>query len=427
MDHIVERGMSNSTYAIVAHHYWNRAGGGQLVCAAAVKALELAGFQPVLASTVRIDVSRYPEWFGVDLSKYPRVDLGAELRAFGIYLRLLVGSSIRKALRRYRADIIFTDEYTYKGVSNTVKKRGVKLVEYIHFPVEASFRKEFSHTGVYYGEDPYVLERYGRFPMNLYYRLYLRLLPTFLRENPFDVAGLVLANSRWTAELAGRIYGEEPEVLNPPIPPNVEVVKEPEPFEVRGDVVVMVGRFSEEKRYHWVVQEVLPRLRRVCGAVRLYIFGSTGTRTSRAYRSRLAEVAKSAGFKVSAEPGTEADVYLVENAPRKVINEVMDRAKVFLHATINEHWGIAVAEAMARGLPVVVHRSGGTWSDLAGEGSYGIGYTTAEEATEAVAKLLTDRGGWSYYSKKSTERALGLTLDRFTGRFTELLKKVGMG
>jgi glycosyltransferase involved in cell wall biosynthesis len=120
-------------------------------------------------------------------------------------------------------------------------------------------------------------------------------------------------------------------------------------------------------------------------------------------------------------------VYLVENAPRKVINEVMDRAKVFLHATINEHWGIAVAEAMARGLPVVVHRSGGTWSDLAGEGSYGVGYNTAEEAAEAVAKLLTDRGGWSYYSKKSTERALGLTLDRFTGRFTELLTKVGGG
>jgi glycosyltransferase involved in cell wall biosynthesis len=421
LDHILEGGVSNSTYAIVAHHYWNRPGGGELVCASAAKAFELAGFRPVLVSPVRIHVERYPEWFGIDLSSYPKIDLGIELRAFGLYLRLLNGVAIRAALRRFREGLVFTDNPTYRGVV----KGAVKIVEYIHFPFETLFKLGF--TGSSYLEDPYFAQRYSKFPMNMYFRAYLELLKRFSRENPFDVAGLVLANSRWTAELAGRIYGEEPEVLNPPIPPNVEVVKEPKPFEVRGDVVVMVGRFSEEKRYHWVVQEVLPRLRRVCGAVRLYIFGSTGTRTSRAYRSRLAEAAKSAGFKVSAEPGTEADVYLVENAPRKVINEVMDRAKVFLHATINEHWGIAVAEAMARGLPVVVHRSGGTWSDLAGEGSYGIGYNTAEEATEAVAKLLTDRGGWSYYSKKSTERALGLTLDRFTGRFTELLKKVGGG
>jgi len=295
--------MGGVAYAIVAHHYWNRAGGGQLVCAAAAKALDVTGFQPVLVSTVRIDVSKYPEWFGVDLSKYPRVDLGIELRAFGIYLRLLVGLSLSKALRKYRADVIFTDEYTYKGVSSAVKKKRIKLIEYVHFPVEASFRREFSSTGVYYGEDPYVLERYGRFPMNLYYRLYLRLLPIFLRENPFEVADLVLTNSRWTAELAKRVYGEEPVVLNPPIPPSVEVVEEPRPFEEREDAVVMVGRFSEEKRYHWVIEEVLPRLRREVPSVKLYVFGSTGTRTSRAYYERLVSLASRAGFRVSRELG----------------------------------------------------------------------------------------------------------------------------
>lgn len=417
--------MGGVAYAIVAHHYWNRAGGGQLVCAAAAKALDVTGFQPVLVSTVRIDVSKYPEWFGVDLSKYPRVDLGIELRAFGIYLRLLVGLSLSKALRKYRADVIFTDECTYKGVSSAVKKERIKLIEYVHFPVEASFRREFSSTGVYYGEDPYVLERYGRFPMNLYYRLYLRLLPIFLRENPFEVADLVLTNSRWTAELAKRVYGEEPVVLNPPIPPSVEAVEEPRPFEEREDAVVMVGRFSEEKRYHWVIEEVLPRLRREVPSVKLYVFGSTGTRTSRAYYERLVSLASRAGFRVSRELGAGADVYLVENASRATINEVLDRARAFLHATVNEHWGIAVAEAMARGLPVVVHRSGGTWSDLAGEGTYGLGYSTADEACEVLVKVVTDPGRWSHYSTRSTERARELTIERFTRRFVELLRKLG--
>ena len=416
--------MGSMTYALVAHHYWNRAGGGQLVCAAAAKALEIAGFQPVLVSTVRIDVSKYPEWFGVDLSKYPEVDLGIKLRAFGIYLRLLVGLSLRRALSRYCADAIFTDECTYKGVSSTVRRGGVRLIEYVHFPVEASFRKELSSTGVYYGEDPYVLERYGKFPMNIYYRLYLRLLPIFLRENPFEVASLVLTNSRWTAELAKRVYSEEPVVLNPPIPPNVEVVGEPNPFEVREDAVVMVGRFSEEKRYHWVIEEVLPRLRREVPSVKLYVLGSTGTRTSRAYYGRLVSLASRLGLKVSRELGTEADVYLVENAPRATINEVMDRARIFLHATVNEHWGIAVAEAMARGLPVVVHRSGGTWSDLAGEGAYGLGYSTADGAAEAVLKLLVDGNSWKSTSRKSVERSKDLKFSNFISRLCGLVREL---
>jgi glycosyltransferase involved in cell wall biosynthesis len=186
----------------------------------------------------------------------------------------------------------------------------------------------------------------------------------------------------------------------------------------------MVGRFSEEKRYHWVIGEVLPRLREEVPSAKLYIFGATGTRTSRAYYGRLLSLASRAGFKVSGDLGAEADVYLVENAPRDTINEVLDRARAFLHATVNEHWGVAVAEVMARGVPVVVHRSGGTWSDLVGEGSYGLGYTSAEEAAEALAKLLTDPGLWSAMSRRSSERAADMMFTNFIGRFGGLVRRV---
>jgi alpha-1,2-mannosyltransferase len=98
--------------------------------------------------------------------------------------------------------------------------------------------------------------------------------------------------------------------------------------------------------------------------------------------------------------------------------------KVFLHATVNEHWGIAVAEAMARGLPVVVHRSGGAWSDLASEGLYGLGYTDAEEAVEAVAKLLTDASTWRRYSEKSVEKAKQLEFSKFIEKASSTIKIV---
>jgi len=110
--------------------------------------------------------------------------------------------------------------------------------------------------------------------------------------------------------------------------------------------------------------------------------------------------------------------------PKDLINGIMDKAKVFLHATINEHWGIAVAEAMARGLPVTVHRSGGTWSDLAGEGIYGLSYTTSEEAVEMISKVLSDSSTWRYYSTKSIERARDLTFDKFVEKASQLIKKI---
>ena len=105
-------------------------------------------------------------------------------------------------------------------------------------------------------------------------------------------------------------------------------------------------------------------------------------------------------------------------------NEVMDRARVFLHATINEHWGIAVAEAMARGLPVVVHKSGGTWSDIAEEGKYGLGYGGAEEAFEVIPGLLTNQKVWKEFSIKSIEKARKLEMAQYIEKFGYLIRKL---
>lgn len=272
--------------------------------------------------------------------------------------------------------------------------------------MEVSINPAYKGGGLYYGEDPYFLERYSRFPLNAYWRLYTWLLKYYIRENPFNVASAVLTNSSWTASLANEVYGEMPEVLNPPLPPAVKIIRQEEvnPFEARGDSVVMVGRFSEEKRYHWVIAELLPVLRRELGEVKVYVFGGAGTKTSMNYLFKLIKLAESSGFKASTDLSVDADVYLIPDAPRKDIVRVMDSSKVFLHATMNEHWGIVVAEAMARGLPVVVHRSGGAWSDLARRGECGLGYESVGEAVRSIVDVMINEKLWRHYSGKSLER-----------------------
>lgn len=410
-------------YAVVSHHFWDRPGGGQLVCSATAYALRVLGFNPVLTSISAFEKDKYVDWFGIDLRDYEVMPfLRFRLRAFGIYMRLLVWMPMKKAIEKLSPNIVFTDECTYRPVEKLVNRENLLFIEYIHFPIEVSILKEYKGSGLYYGEDPYLLERYSKFPMNAYWWGYSKLLPFFLRRNPFEVASLVLTNSKWTADIAGKVYGEKPKVLNPPIAPNVEVVQEPKAFEEREKIIVMLGRFSEEKRYHWVVEEVMPRLLRELGDVKLYIFGGARTKTSIAYLSKVAGIAARRGLKVSNSIENAADIYLVPDAPRKAINCVMDRARVFLHATINEHWGIAPAEAMARGLPIVVHRSGGTWSDLAGDGEYGLGYDNTEGVIETLSKLLNDENSWRHYSNKSIFKARDLTIAKFIDRLRRLIE-----
>jgi glycosyltransferase involved in cell wall biosynthesis len=71
---------------------------------------------------------------------------------------------------------------------------------------------------------------------------------------------------------------------------------------------------------------------------------------------------------------------------------------------------------MARGLPVVVHRSGGAWTDLAEEGRYGLGYETAEEAVEALARLLLQGAKFD-----TAEKARELAYPKFRERLAKVL------
>lgn len=375
----------------------------------------------MLVSPIRVHAEKYLDWFGIDLTNYPRVDLGLELRAFSLYIRLLTWLPSATAMRKFNPSIFFIDNGFYKPLKKY--KEGRIFIEYIHFPLEVSVDPRYKHLGFYWRDDPYIRERYKGF-MALYYGIYSKLIRWIGRDNPFRYADLVLVNSRWTANIVREVFGERPEVLNPPIAPSTPVAIDVRPYEGREDLVVMLGRFSEEKRYHWVIQEVYPRLKEEVSDVKLAIVGGAGTRTSRAYLNRLVDLASRLNLRVATNPSEEADLYLLPDASRVAIVELMDRARAFLHATINEHWGIAVAEAMARGLPVVVHRSGGTWSDLVGEGVYGLGYSEVEEAVEALSKLLTDRDTWVAMSGRSIERVRDLTLEKFTQRFHKLLQGI---
>lgn len=400
------------------HHYWGSPGGGQLVCASAAYSLDKAGYKPALAGTFSFDPSMYKKWYGIDISNYKVYTFRIEPRAFGLLSRAFAWKPAKKALVETGSRFLFTDEGTYEPIRKSYKD--IKIIEYIHFPIEASIDAKYRSLGFYYKDDPYIYTRYSKFPLNIYWYIYRRLIGRYLRKNPFESANAVMTNSRWTAKVIKLVHGEYPMVLNPPLPPLMKISNDPKPFEERKSSVVMLGRFSEEKRYDWVIREIGPLLKKE--GIKLVIFGGAVTPTQKSYMNKVKNEALKLGLKIS-DSFDDGDVSIIPNASRETINSVMDSSRAFLHATINEHWGIAVAEAMARGLPVVIHKSGGAWSDLAENGENGFGYEEPQEALSALLSVITDGNIFKKYSKRSLERVSKLTLHSFYEKIKEIVER----
>lgn len=179
-------------------------------------------------------------------------------------------------------------------------------------------------------------------------------------------------------------------VINPPVK-----VRDFEPyadkgFDEREDSVVMIGRIVPEKGIEEVIDAVAlteskPTLKVVGGLIPLMV----------PYKEPLERRAREKGVRIEFHP----------NASREELVKIATSSKVFVHATVREHFGIAVVEGMAAGCPVIVHRSGGSYEDIIDYGSYGLHYETTEELANHIDKLIADEKTWRHYHSLSLKRA----------------------
>ncbi len=409
--------------ALVAHHYLCEPGGAELVTIATVKALLEHGTAVELSSVFKYNSRNFTKWFGIELANIKETHLlPFKIDSFGIYVRLLMHHLLKKAFKTgQKLNLTWVDMPTYGMLHSEIKEKAGLFVEYIHFPLDAMLNQEMMKEGVLFGEKSYSDQRYGKFPMNFYFNTYLKLFEKYVRKNPYDYTEMVITNSAWTGKICQRLYGRFPIVLNPPISANVKINQSPPSFELRKNRIVMVGRYTDEKQYHWLIEEVFPLVKKEVVDATLCIIGSASTGRAYDYINNLERIGVEKGFRVSRNDDERADIQILSNVPREQINGIMNSSKNFVHATRNEHWGIAVAEAMASGLPAIVHESGGAWTDLVMEGAYGRGYKDKEDAAETIVQMFSNEKSWAQLSKKSLERANELTVQEYSNKFQKMI------
>jgi glycosyltransferase involved in cell wall biosynthesis len=182
---------------------------------------------------------------------------------------------------------------------------------------------------------------------------------------------LTLANSHWTVGEM-KDAGMAAEVLYPPAPGDFADIG----WERRQDAFVCISRLVPEKRLAWIV-DTLERVRCQWPALDLHICGSV---PDAAFVRRLEAVAQAHG----------PWVQIHRDLSRGDLLALLARCRYGIHATVDEHFGIAPAEMARAGCIPFVHASGGQ-VEIVDEDPR-LCYSSAEDAVVKILTVLRDRG-----------------------------------
>jgi len=165
-------------------------------------------------------------------------------------------------------------------------------------------------------------------------------------KNLEDYTGkLLLANSHYTAEAVKEFSKLNTEVLYPPVPSTFfyrnskDLNQHP-----RKNLVVTVSRFGVGKGL-----EKIPYIAKFTDRnVNFAIIGLVHDKN--VFRTVVRSIKKL---------GLANRVKVLPNISKREMKMILNSAKIYLHTTVGEHFGISIVEAMAMGCIPIVHNSGG--------------------------------------------------------------------
>jgi glycosyltransferase involved in cell wall biosynthesis len=181
----------------------------------------------------------------------------------------------------------------------------------------------------------------------------------------------ILVNSDWTGRRVHEAYGMPSQTVYPPVTTAPKQLA----WNDRENTFVATGRLVANKRLDWIVQ-TLSKVRQQHPDIRLHLVGSEDSRCDardflRTFRALL--------------DSNRDWVHLHEDLSREGLMDLMGRTRYGIHALVNEHFGMAPAEALMAGCIPFVHNSGGQ-TEITGADPH-LCYQDSEAAEKITAVL----------------------------------------
>lgn len=176
----------------------------------------------------------------------------------------------------------------------------------------------------------------------------------------------------------------------------------------------IVGRLQPWKGQHDLLRAAPEILRRFPGA-RFFIIGGTPGGFSAPYPGQLRDLAERLGIAG----------HVTFLGQRDDVSALLPGLDVFVHASSGEPFGMVIAEAMAAGVPVVVHAGGGV-GEIASDGAHGLLWEgTSDALASAVCRYLDDPAFAARIAHAGRRRARErFSIERYVGDVGQLVRRL---
>jgi len=335
----------------VFHPDLSSRGGGESVCMNVLEAIQ-SEHTVVLYTMADPEFELLNRYFGTDVDP-DRVHVDS----LGVRGSLM--QSLSSAARRYTGRTFMRLQSAF--LNRTVDRRDHDLVfsTYNEFSFDSPAVQYVHYPNFAGGNDSPVWRLYEQF---------CRFVDGF-DERAIEASSLV-ANSEWTADVVEGVYGVRPSVVFPPV--ETDEFNE-SPWDDREPGFVCVGRIEPSKRILETI-DVVERLRSRGHDTHLHVVGPTHDDK---YREVVAERASESAF-----------VHLEGAVSRDRLVELLSGHRYGIHAKIDEHFGIVVAEMVAAGAIPFVHDSGGAPEIV--DRHDALCYRDTDEAVDRADRVLGD-------------------------------------
>jgi len=351
----------------IFHPPLNVCGGAEWVAVNIINSLRKEGYRTVVLTNEKIDQKKMESIFGFKVDADNEIVFPLEIFT-STDLHNVYTDALRTLFLKTKCDLLI-DTQSNSTLPGTD-------VTYIHFPILGRLK------GMYEGG-----------LRAAYFLPYL----IYERSEAKSAERLILSNSKYTSDAIKKISGMNSSLLYPPISETFYL--NPNEVDKKENVVVAASRIAPEKRL-----TLVPQVARLTSRnIRFCIVGLRGS--TQELRQILTLIERN---------GVSDRVEVMTDVPRKTLQSILRKSKVYLHLAHGEHFGVSIVEAMASGCIPIVHNSGGP-KEFVPE-SYR--FNGLEEAARKIEKAVFE---WTpRESRQIIDLARPFSQENFSTRFLEI-------
>jgi alpha-1,2-mannosyltransferase len=382
----------------VLHHSLNISGGAEKLCLDTIDALKRRGHQVTLVTVERTDWNLLQNKFGPAVMPDKEYSI-MESRFSSNLASIPIASTyfLIYTLLLFYSRIGGKHDLTLSTFGDVV--HSFTDITYIHFPLQAALEfaqiPAFSHASMWHRIAP----------------LYDRTMSILDRSAP---SKLLLTNSKFMQRVIRKTVRRDALVVYPPVNTKIFSSKCSKTRKEKS-LVAVVASYTPKRHL-----EQLPKIAQHTKTAKYVVIGKNDKYSSPTMRELRRQMHLH---------NVEDRITLLENVPFNELQELLARAKVYLHTMPFDHFGISLVEAMASGCVPVVHQSGGPWMDIlnAEQGKYGFSYLTSLEAAEYIDTLIADEDLRGEIAAKASYRSKEFDMSVFIRRLAQVVEKFADG